>query len=57
MSKRGMIRVEFLALRSEIQDKLDKGWPVSRIWGLLRSGNRYSGGQRHFNKLVKLFKE
>ena len=27
-----MIRVEFLALRSEIQDKLDKGWPVSRIW-------------------------
>ena len=54
-NQKGLVKIEFIALRKEIQEKLDQGWSNARIWRLLRSEKKYLGSISHFNFQVNKY--
>lgn len=56
-SKREQNRAVFLALRQEIHQAMDDGWPVATIWRTLREEKKiefsYQAFRLYVNKLVR----
>jgi hypothetical protein len=49
---KGKNRAAFLALRDEIKDALDDGWPVKVIWETLREEGKIAFGYDAFSRYV-----